>query len=76
MNQQRDILRRLCGDCGRRSYFTAVHTPWYGWDVTCLRCGRSWQDGEWTPLAFRRDARRLSIQDARRRWRRAGGDGR
>jgi hypothetical protein len=30
----------------------AFFTPWYGWDSTCIRCGRQWQDGEWSELPF------------------------
>jgi hypothetical protein len=28
------------------------HTTWYGWDSTCIKCGRNWQDGEWMDLPF------------------------
>ena len=65
----RAILCKICPDCKRRSRFTAVFTEWYGWDVTCLRCGRNWQGGEWMPLPFTRQARQQSVGAAKRRWR-------
>jgi len=27
-------------------------TPWYGWNSTCIKCGRQWNDGEWCELPF------------------------
>jgi hypothetical protein len=27
-------------------------TPWYGWDSTCLKCGRKWCDDYWMELPF------------------------
>lgn len=44
-------------------------TPWYGWDSTCIKCGREWQDGEWCPLDFVRQSRQKSIAAAKKRWR-------
>jgi len=64
-----EIVRRVCHDCSRRAYFTAIFTEWYGWDTTCLNCGRSWCDGEWMPLDFCRQSRQRSIDAAKRRWR-------
>ena len=58
-----------CHDCGKRSWFVGFFTPWYGWDVTCLRCGREWADGEWMPLPFMRGARQNNIDSAKRRYR-------
>lgn len=65
------LFRNACPDCGRWSAFVALFQEYYGWDVTCLLCGRSWIDGEWQPLPFQRFARRDSIAAARRAWRRA-----
>ena len=45
-------------------------TPWYGWDSTCIKCGRNWQDGEWTDLDFVRQSRQKSIDRAKNLWRR------
>lgn len=59
-----------CPDCKRRTRFVGFFTPWYGWDSTCLRCGRQWIDGEWMPLAFMRGARQHNIDRARTHWRR------
>lgn len=66
------IRRVLCGncpDCKQRSRFLAFFTEWYGWDKTCLKCGRQWQDGHWSPLPSHRYARRDSIAAAKKVWR-------
>lgn len=64
------IASGICRDCGwRRSWFIGIFTPWYGWSVTCLRCGRNHQDGERMPLPFMRGARQKSIENAKRRFR-------
>lgn len=57
-----------CLDCGRRTRFLQFFTPWHGWDVTCLRCGRQWQDSEWMPLDFVRQSRQKSVAAAKDRW--------
>jgi hypothetical protein len=59
-----------CPDCKRRTRMLCFFTPWYGWDSTCIRCGRHWSDGEWMPLPFERAARQKSIDRARKRFRR------
>lgn len=65
------VDRGPCPDCKRkRSTFVNIFTPWYGWDKTCLNCGRSWVDGEWTALPFCRTARPDSITTAKRAYRR------
>ena len=66
----RQINRRACLDCGRLSYFACFFQEWYGWDITCMRCGRRWSDGEWMSLPFCRTAREDSRNAARRRWKR------
>jgi len=38
--------------CKRRTYMLWRHTPWYGTDDTCLRCGEEWQDGERSERPF------------------------
>jgi hypothetical protein len=66
----RAIHATCCPDCKRRTRMLAFFTPWYGWDSTCLRCGRRWQDGEWMPLPFVRGARGRSVEASKARWRR------
>jgi len=58
-----------CPDCKKRTRFLAFFQPWYGWHSTCLRCGRSWDDGHWLELNFERDSRQKSIERAKVRWR-------
>ena len=63
------IRIHVCPDCKKRSRFICFFTEWYGWDSTCLRCGREWQDGEWCDLPFMRGARQKNIDAAKKRWR-------
>ena len=60
-----------CPDCKKRSRFIGLSYEWYGATQTCLRCGRTWQDGEWMPLDFVRGARQKSIDAAKRSFRNA-----
>ena len=60
-----------CPDCGKRTRFIGTYYEWYGPDETCLRCGRSWADGEWMPLDFIRQSRKRSIDAAKQSFRRA-----
>lgn len=72
-------IRNMCPDCKKRTYKLVTHQEWYGVDVTCLSCGRNWQDGEWVALDFYRFARRDNISRAKTIWkawnRRAADDG-
>lgn len=65
-----ELSRGTCLDCKKYTYFLQFFQEWYGWDSTCLRCGRNWQDGEWMPLGFSRTARQDNIDGAKRRFRR------
>jgi hypothetical protein len=66
----RKAHRQVCPDCKKKSIFVSFYQEWYGWDTTCLRCGRKWSDGEWMPFEFYRNARKDSIKSARARWKR------
>lgn len=66
----KDVWSGNCVDCGKRTRFLSFFQPWYGWDSTCIRCGRRWSDGEWMPLPFVRQSRQKSIESAKDRWRR------
>ena len=59
-----------CPDCKQRTRMLSFHTPWYGWDSTCIKCGRHWSDGEWMDLPFIRGSRQKSIDAAKKRFRR------
>jgi len=63
------VLTGTCPDCGKRSRFLTFSYEWYGPDSTCIRCGRSWSDGEWMPLPFVRGARQKEIDRAKARFR-------
>lgn len=59
----------VCADCGKRSWFIEFFTPWYGWEATCIKCGRQWDDEGWKSLDFARGIRQRNIELAKRQWR-------
>lgn len=71
----RAISSGHCPDCKRNSRFVSFFQDWFGWHSTCLRCGRSWDDGEWLPLEFERASRRKSVERAKKRWRKLAASG-
>jgi hypothetical protein len=62
------VVTGHCHDCNKRTRFVEFFTPWYGWDSTCLRCGRKWCDGEWMALPFMRGAREHNRAAAKSHW--------
>lgn len=66
---EKRAVAEVCPDCKKRTRMLEFFTPWFGWDSTCIRCGRKWKDGEWMPLDFSRAARRESVELARAYWR-------
>lgn len=58
-----------CPDCKQRTRMLCFHTPYYGTDSACIKCGRSWSDGEWMDLPFMRGARKKNIDSAKNRFR-------
>ena len=65
-------VRVFCPTCRPfRVAAVAAFQEWYGWFVTCLRCGESWEDGEMLPRPFMRGWRAHSIASARERYRSA-----
>lgn len=62
--------RRLCPSCTFRATHLGWFQEWYGWHITCLNCGESWQDGEWCPRPFEPKWREKNIAAARRMWKR------
>lgn len=65
-----NLRRMLCHTCERPTYFVTAHYEWYGWSVTCLRCGERWNDGERQERPFERGWRRHSIEQASAFYRR------
>lgn len=63
------VHARVCPDCKKWTRMLCVFTPWYGWDTTCIRCGRMWIDGEWLPLDFCRGVRKQNVERAKARFR-------
>jgi hypothetical protein len=63
---EKDTAFIVCPDCKKESLFLAFFTEWYGWQSTCMRCGREFSEGEWLTLPFYRHARRDNRRTARR----------
>ena len=70
----RALISAVCPDCERATQIISIYYEWYGPSATCIRCGRTWQDGEWMPLAFSRTARRDNIRAAKKAYRNAKED--
>lgn len=66
----RKLARIDCPTCKRRTFAVGWFAEWYGWDLTCLRCGEQWAEGEMLPRPFLRGWRKKSIEAAKARWRR------
>jgi hypothetical protein len=62
-------LCEKCPDCGKRTRMIQLFYDYYGWDSTCIKCGRQWADGEWLALDFCRGVRQRNIQQAKERFR-------
>lgn len=67
--------RRRCPSCTFRATHVGYFYEWYGWHVTCLRCGEQWQDGEWLERPFMPRWRQRNIEAARKRWSSRAGTG-
>lgn len=64
------LIKDNCHDCKKLTWFAEFFTPWYGWDSTCLRCGREYQDGCWMELPFARGNHRKKNKElAKQIWR-------
>jgi len=58
--------RRYCSTCKVNRNFCDWFQDWYGWTITCLACGDSWQDGERMERPFMRGWRKESIEHAKK----------
>lgn len=58
----------ICPDCKQKTKLLQFFTPWYGWNSTCIKCGREWSDGEWMRLPFAKGARQRNIELAKLMW--------
>jgi hypothetical protein len=58
------LVRDKCPLCEMRTRKLATFQEWYGWHITCLVCGDSWQDGELMPRPFKRGWRHESVAEA------------
>ena len=64
------ISRFTCPTCERRRFMLWRHVPWYGVDMTCLRCGEQWSDGERLERPFAPRWRQRNVEAARKLYRR------
>ena len=58
-----------CFNCKVRRRCLARFQDWYGWTITCLTCGDSWQDGEMIERPFQRGWRKEAVARAKKFWR-------
>lgn len=61
----------FCPTCKSRRKFFGWFQDWYGWHITCLKCGDQWQDGERLERPFMPKWRQKSIESAKRMMREA-----
>jgi len=59
-----------CPDCGKRTRLLTFTYEWFGPDMTCIRCGRSFNEEGWVPLPFVRGSRAKEIARVKERFRR------
>ena len=55
-----------CPNCKGRRKFFGWFQDWYGWHLTCLKCGDQWQDGEMIERPFMPAWREKNIARARK----------
>lgn len=58
-----------CPDCKKRTRFAIYTYEWFDTDMTCLRCGRSFNEDGWVPLTFERRSRQKALSRAKERFR-------
>ncbi len=66
---ERYIGKMHCSDCSKRSWMLFWFFEFGGTDSICLKCGRRCSDGNLMPIEHDRDARKRSIEKAKKRWR-------
>jgi hypothetical protein len=44
------IERYKCSDCKKLKYFVVSYYEWYGSNMTCLNCGRDYNEDGWMPF--------------------------
>jgi hypothetical protein len=64
------IIRNNCTTCKRRSFMVLRDTLWYGCNITCLRCGEQWHNGERAERPFAPRWREKNKEHARAMYRR------
>ena len=63
------ILRNYCPTCDCRTYKVGFFRGWIGVNLTCLKCGEEWADGERLERPFMPRWREKNIQHAKERYR-------
>lgn len=61
---------QVCDTCGRRRRFVVARYEWYSPEITCLRCGDSWNADGRCERPFRRGWRKESIRSAWQQFKR------
>lgn len=76
INRSRYAAKRItridCLDakCRKNVFAVSFFQHWYGWNTTCLNCGRQYEDSEMVRLEFSRGVRKENIKWAKDTWRR------
>ena len=66
---ERKCFHVQCPTCNRRTYMLGWFYEWYGWTVTCLKCGEMWTGEEMHSRPFARGWRQHNIESAKKHWR-------
>jgi len=61
------IQKAHCPYCKETTDFLCEDVEWYGWYVTCLKCGDRWGDGELMPRPFKPKWRAERLEDAKKK---------
>lgn len=67
VDESKIVTKHCHGRCNVPREMLAEHEEWYGWTLTCLTCGDSWQDGQRSERPFERGWRKRVVTSARAR---------
>jgi hypothetical protein len=67
----RKIVWQDCHDCKRHSPIACLFYEWFGPSMTCMRCGREYNEDGWVRAPLMRGWREINKNNMRRAWKRA-----
>jgi len=65
---ERTVKWITCLDCKKRSAFAILYFEWFGPSMTCMRCGRDYEDMIMCRAPFERAWRKKNKDGMRKRW--------